>query len=295
MKHKYLIAVSGGPDSMALLNKKRHLVEAVCHVNYHDREDSDNDEIIVRNYCKKYNLKLFVFDTHKDDVSKYKDINNLQAWYREIRYDFFEKISKELGIKKILIAHQKNDFLESAYMILEKNKKNLFLGIRKKSKLRSIILIRPLLNKTKKSLEQYCRNKKIEFVIDYTNYWDRYSRNVIRKMMGEWDKKTIQKFYFKIKWFNLKNIFFIKLLDFKFNNWIKQDFDIGYFLKIRNNYKESLIYLYLNQIGIKPNENKIQQIIEFINKNKNGSVKKYRIKENQFIEIKNKKLLYSIH
>ncbi|BAC43937.1 tRNA lysidine(34) synthetase TilS [Malacoplasma penetrans] len=294
MKHKYLIAVSGGPDSMALLNKKRHLVEAVCHVNYHDREDSDNDEKIVRDYCKKYNLKLFVFDTHKDDVSKYKDINNLQTWYREIRYDFFEKISQELGIKKILIAHQKNDFLESAYMSLNKNKKNLFLGIRRKSKFRSLILIRPLLNKTKKSLEQYCRSKNIEFVIDYTNFWDRYSRNVVRKMMAEWDKKTFQKFYLKVKWFNLKNMFFIKLLDSKFNNWIKQDFDINYFLKIKNNYKESLIYLFLNHIGIKPNENKIEQIIEFINKNKNGSVKKYRLKENQFIEIKNKKILYSI-
>lgn len=48
MKQKYLIAVSGGPDSMALLNKKKNLIKAVCHVNYHDREDTDNDERIVR-------------------------------------------------------------------------------------------------------------------------------------------------------------------------------------------------------------------------------------------------------
>lgn len=292
MKQKYLIAVSGGPDSMALLNKKKNLIKAVCHVNYHDREDTDNDERIVRDYCKKYNIDLFVFDTKKDDVSKYLDIKNLQTYYREIRYDFFEKIANQLNIKKVLIAHHKNDFLESAYMNINKNKKNLFLGIRKKTQFRSITLIRPLLNKTKSNLQNYCEKNDIEFAVDYSNFSDKYNRNVVRKIINEWDSKTIRKFYIKVKLFNLKNLFFIKFTEKKFNKWKNKSFLIDYFLKINNNYKNAIVYLFLNYIGIKPSENKINQIVEFIDKNKNGSSKKYRLKNIQFLEIKNKRLYY---
>lgn len=118
MKQKYLIAVSGGPDSMALLNKKKNLIKAVCHVNYHDREDTDNDERIVRDYCKKYNIDLFVFDTKKDDVSKYLDIKNLQTYYREIRYDFFEKIANQLNFLIVLESHSLIIFLTTFLLYL---------------------------------------------------------------------------------------------------------------------------------------------------------------------------------
>ena len=49
---KYLIAVSGGPDSMALMNSYKKQIYGVCHVNYHYRDSSNRDEEIVKRYCK---------------------------------------------------------------------------------------------------------------------------------------------------------------------------------------------------------------------------------------------------
>jgi len=58
----YLLAVSGGPDSMFLLNEyhRRHIV--VAHVNYNSRKTSKRDEQIVRDYCEYHNIKLEVLN-----------------------------------------------------------------------------------------------------------------------------------------------------------------------------------------------------------------------------------------
>lgn len=56
---KYVIGVSGGPDSMCLLDKYKSKIVAVCHVNYHMRKSADRDELIVKNYCQKNNLNYF--------------------------------------------------------------------------------------------------------------------------------------------------------------------------------------------------------------------------------------------
>ena len=195
MKKKYIIAVSGGPDSMALLNKKKKLVKAVCHVNYHDREDTDNDERIVKAYCNKYNIPLYIIDTQKNNIDDYLNIKNPQTYYRKIRYDFFVNIANKLGVKKCLIGHHKDDVLESAFMQIEKNKKNLYLGIRKKSYYQSLLLVRPVLNKTKKELENYCKKMQIDYATDYSNFSDIYERNVVRKKLANYSKKELNKFY----------------------------------------------------------------------------------------------------
>ncbi|MCF0217427.1 MAG: tRNA lysidine(34) synthetase TilS [Malacoplasma sp.] len=289
---KYLIAVSGGPDSMALLNKKRRYVKAVCHINYHDREDTDNDELIVTNFCNQFKIPLFVFDTKKDNVDQYLNIKNPQTYYRKIRFDFFIKIAKQLNIKNCLIAHNRDDFIESAYMSLDKNKHHLFLGIRKKSVYQSLILIRPLLHKSKNSLQKYCDKKQIAYAIDYSNFTDIYDRNVTRKIIANWTKKELYFFYFKIKFHNIKNFFLIKKVDNLFAKWKALNFDLHFFNNQRPNLKTNLIYLYLNHIGIKPNQNKIKQSIEFIEKNQTQSNKKYRIKQNYFLIVKNNALSY---
>lgn len=292
MIKKYIIAVSGGPDSMALLHKKKRLVKAVCHVNYHDREDTDNDERIVKTYCNKYNIPLYIIDTKKNNMQNYFDIKNPQTYYRKIRYDFFIEIANKLGIKKCLIGHHKNDVLESAFMQIEKNKKNLYLGIRKKSYYQSLLLMRPLLNKTKKELELYCKKKQIDYAVDYSNFSDIYERNVTRKKLNSYSKKELKKFYWKIKMNNFKNYFLILKINSEFKQWKKSDFSRIYFLNQNKKYKNHLIFLLLNFLNIVPNENKINQIIDFIEKNKNNPSKKYRLKNKEFLEVINNQLKY---
>lgn len=291
---KYIIAVSGGPDSMALLNKKRFFIKAVCHINYHDREDTDNDELIVKNYCKKYKIPIFVFDTRKDDISKYQKISNPQSFYREIRYDFFIDVAKKIQVKKCFIAHNKDDFLESVYMTLSKSKKNLFLGIRRKAKYKDLVLVRPLLHKRKKELEKYCVNKGIRFAVDYSNFSDIYLRNIIRKKILSFTKKETNELYYKAKLNNIKNHFLIKMIDINFKKWVKNSFDITFFLKQSERMKNYLIYNFLVFNNLVPNQNKIDQICSFVSKNKNHkNKKKYRLKNDLFLVLENKKFILS--
>ena len=88
---KYLVAVSAGPDSMALLDMlyKDGFNLVVCHVNYKTREDSDKEENIVRNYCKDNNIKIYVNIYHDNSKGSFED----KA--RKFRYNFFADIYKK--------------------------------------------------------------------------------------------------------------------------------------------------------------------------------------------------------
>ncbi|MBP5279662.1 MAG: tRNA(Ile)-lysidine synthetase, partial [Erysipelotrichaceae bacterium] len=74
---RYLIAVSGGPDSMALLDMclKQDVYLEVAHMNYHHRDTADRDEKIVRNYCRKNKIKFHKAD-YNDDQRKGNFQNN---------------------------------------------------------------------------------------------------------------------------------------------------------------------------------------------------------------------------
>lgn len=287
---KYIIAVSGGPDSMALLHKYKRFVNAVCHVNYHDREDTDNDEMILREYCQKYNLKLFVFDTNKNDISKYRNEKNLQTFYRKIRYDFFEKIAEELNTYNCLIGQHKDDFIETAYMMQTKHKNNLFLGIRKKSYYKKLVLHRPLLNKWKHELQDYCDKKKIEYAIDYSNFSDKYQRNKIRKMFKEYSLKEKEQYFKSIQKINQKNFFKLKLSNFYFKQWQKENYSVNFIKKIDDKYRINMWFLFLSLYGVKINHNKLINVDDFI-VSYNGNNKKYRLLEDKFIFVKNKKIV----
>jgi len=118
----YIIAVSGGPDSMFLLEKMRceryNLV--VAHVNYKKRDNSDYDEKLVRNYCQKYSLP---YEVYQFKGSEYHSISNFQDRARQIRYDFFEKLADKYQTKYIAVAHHLDDHLET--YLLQRERKSL--------------------------------------------------------------------------------------------------------------------------------------------------------------------------
>jgi tRNA(Ile)-lysidine synthase len=204
---KYLIGVSGGPDSMCLLDMYRKEVKMVCHVNYNKRKTAKRDEEIVKEYCKKYNIKLSVLSVSRKMYAKYMKVeNNFQSIARKIRYDFFVECAKKQEVNTVLIAHNYDDFIETAYMSMKKESKNLLYGIKKRSKYKTIYISRPLLFKRKSSLLKYCIDNKINFGIDETNLEDGYERNRVRKELAKMSKEEFKVLVEKIKTYNLNNL-----------------------------------------------------------------------------------------
>ncbi|ASZ09445.1 tRNA lysidine(34) synthetase TilS [Mesoplasma chauliocola] len=188
----YLVAVSGGPDSMFMLNSliEQELTNfVVCHVNYNFRKDSNNDFKIVKKFCEKYNLKLEFLNVDQD-YSELKE--NFESWARKTRYDFFVKIGNKYGIKNILVAHNRNDFVET--YLLQKERKNYakYYGLNKVSKYKEMNIIRPMLNILKSEILHYLQQQEIEFAIDSTNTDIKYKRNEIRASLKEEDFASIE-------------------------------------------------------------------------------------------------------
>ncbi|CAG8453571.1 1142_t:CDS:2 [Racocetra fulgida] len=153
----YILAVSGGPDSLFLL-EKMHLGGynlAVAHVNYKKRKNSDYDEKIVKNYCQKYSLPCEIYQVQN---SEYNSVSNFQDRARQIRYNFFQKLAAKYQTKYIVVAHHRDDHRETY-----------------------------LLQKQKKSLQicQYLIENKIDYAVDTTNQLPIYQRNIIRQQIAD--------------------------------------------------------------------------------------------------------------
>ena len=176
-KNRYLIACSGGPDSMALLhmfNKKGYQLE-VAHVNHHKRDTAKRDEDIVRDFCKKNNI---VFNKLDLDLNKCK--GNFQAFARKERYEYFKKICNEHNLDGVLLGHQKDDVIETYLMQKSKKVGVKEYGLAYHNNLYGVEVYRPLLNKSKNELIEYCKKNNVKYGIDESNLEDHYERNKVR-------------------------------------------------------------------------------------------------------------------
>ncbi len=152
----------------------------VAFVNYHKRKESIIEEESVRKYCKNNNIVFHLLDTTGMTYE-----GNFQSWARLIRYDFFADIINKRNLDEVLVAHQKDDLIET--YIFQKNRKGIYsyYGINKVSNYKNIVIRRPLLNYRKKELEIYCINNNVPYFIDSSNLKNDYSRNVIRHTIVE--------------------------------------------------------------------------------------------------------------
>ena len=132
---KWIVGVSGGPDSMALLDLcRRHRVSVVCaHVNYHHRPTADRDQQIVEAYCRNYAIPFYSLDPVKETSG------NFQAWAREVRYAFFAQLAVQEAAAGVLIAQHLDDFLETALLQQESGRQCEVLGIREEGRVLGVV------------------------------------------------------------------------------------------------------------------------------------------------------------
>ena len=291
---QYLAAISGGPDSIALLNMYHRHIKVVCTVKYNKRPDCSYDVECVQKICEKYKIHFELLDVTDDIYQKYNDDNNFQSKARKIRYDFFVQVAKKYKVNKILVAHHLDDFLETGYAQIQANSKNLFYGIKDKSNYNGIEIIRPFINRyRKKTLQRYCDDLNLQYAIDSSNDSDDYQRNVIRKKIQVLNNDQVYDLLKRIKKYNGSNKKTIKTINKIYQTWRTNNFLIKDFLNFDPNQKYHLIYNYLSENGFyRPPSSKIQAIILFLQANDNS--KKYRlsndsflVKENGILKIKN--------
>lgn len=173
---KYIIGVSGGPDSMALLDYlvKRNYNLIVALVNYHIRSDSDLDALVVSEYCVKNHLLY-----QEKNIHTYQK-GNFEAQARDIRYRFFQELAQIYQCEGVILAHHKDDFLETVLMQKGRGMKDVVYGMAEVSQYGELAIYRPLMGCYKEELVQYCEEYQVPYRIDSTNLESYYTRNYYR-------------------------------------------------------------------------------------------------------------------
>ena len=185
---KIVLGVSGGPDSMCMLDMMRELKEEknidfkiyVAHINHMIRKEAIEDEKYVQDYCKKYNIEFYVKRADVQKIANDKKIGTEEAG-RKVRYAFFEEVLQKTGSNKIAIAHNKNDKIETIIMHLLRG--SGLSGLKGIEPIRDNKYIRPLLECEREEIEQYCEKKNLHPRIDKTNFENEYTRNKIRNIV----------------------------------------------------------------------------------------------------------------
>lgn len=186
---KVVLAVSGGPDSICMLDilndiKNDETIDinfeiVVAHVNHMIRKEAEEDEKYVKKYCEEKQIEFY---SKSIDVQKMANNNKigLEEAGRKARYDFFDEILEKTNAQKIAIAHNKNDKVETVLMhILRGSGISGLKGIEaKRGK-----YIRPLIECERNEIEEYCDNKKLQPRIDKTNFENEYTRNKVRNLL----------------------------------------------------------------------------------------------------------------
>ena len=183
-KKRWLIAVSGGPDSMALLHSL-HSEGYDCvaaHVNYHQRPESDDEAIMVKEFCNKNNIKCIVKE-FEETVQ-----GNFQNHARIFRYDFFRDMVKENNCIGVAVGHHLDDDLETYLFQKERKMQSEAVGLREFTDLNHLLVWRPFLKHSKEFLVSYCDRHRIPFAIDASNLESKYTRNRIRHTIENKDK-----------------------------------------------------------------------------------------------------------
>ena len=193
---KIVIGLSGGPDSISLINvlneiKNDSTIElefdlVAAHVNHNVRNDAKSDEDFVVDYCKQKGIEIYVLSIDIGKKAK-EEKRGEEETGRDVRYNFFEEVLIKTKSNKIATAHTANDNAETVIMNMMRGSGTSGLkGIRP---IRDNKFIRPLIETTREEIEKYCEEYKLNPRIDKTNFENDYTRNKVRNVLIPMIKK----------------------------------------------------------------------------------------------------------
>jgi tRNA(Ile)-lysidine synthase len=168
---RYVAAISGGVDSMALLHMlagMKHISVIVAHLDHGIRSDSAQDYTLVRDVARSYGLAFYGARVSLGSSAS-------EAVAREVRYDFLRSVANKTSSQRIITAHHQDDMVETIALQLLRgtNRKGL-------TPLNAEYLLRPLLDIPKKELVKYAVQHELAWREDSTNQDTAYARNRLR-------------------------------------------------------------------------------------------------------------------
>lgn len=183
---KVVVAVSGGPDSIALLNTLINLKEklqcelVVAHVNHMIRSVADSETEYVKEFCKSKGIECFVKKIDVISLANEQKIGTEEAG-RNVRYEFFDEVFNKVNADKIAIAHNANDNAETVLMNVLRG--TGISGLKGIEPVRDNKFIRPLIETERADIEKYCEEIELNPKFDESNKDNTYTRNKIRNVL----------------------------------------------------------------------------------------------------------------
>ena len=290
----FIVGFSGGWDSMCLLDimnklsRKYGFLLVAAHLNHNWRgKESEAEKDRCLSFCEENDI-TFISDTLDPNTKA----SELIA--RELRYDFFKKCAEEFEADAILTAHTKSDNAETIlYRIIKGTGLNGLEGIKELRELGGFKVIRPILNFSRKDIEEYCIKNELYPNNDSSNNNTKYARNNIRHNImpalklinpnienslitladiAAGNNKVINELMQ-----NIENQFTLG------NKWLTQNF-----LILNAAIKQHFVYKLLLSQGLEPSFSKIQELLNFIADNQQS-------KSGKTLSVSNEKRLFVSH
>lgn len=190
-----VVGVSGGPDSMALLNSLINIKQTsniefdivVAHINHMIRDEAEEETKYVQAFCKEKNIECFVKREKVEEIAKNDKIGTEEAG-RKVRYSFFDEVAKIVNANKIATAHNANDNSETVLMNIIRGSGTS--GLKGIEPIRENKYIRALIECTRSEIEEYCEEQSLKPKIDKSNMENIYTRNKIRNLLIPYIKEN---------------------------------------------------------------------------------------------------------
>ena len=179
---RIVVGVSGGADSVALLSvlndlaPKYSLKLYAAHLNHLLRREAGEDAAFVQKFARSLGIPAFVGYARVSRLSCIYKLSIEEAG-RRARYQFFRHVAKKVGAQRIAVGHHAGDQVETVmFNFLRGTGPAGITGI----PLQNREIIRPLLGVTREEIEEFCRERGLEWRTDATNLTTEYMRNRIR-------------------------------------------------------------------------------------------------------------------
>ncbi|MGM0438432.1 MAG: tRNA lysidine(34) synthetase TilS [Bacillota bacterium] len=196
-KDRILLGVSGGPDSLTMLNlflklsSEKNIEIAVFHLNHLFREEAKEEAQFVKKICSNYNIDFYLEEFDVSDFAEKNSLSSEQA-ARKIRLDFLFSYIEDLDFDKISLAHNKDDLVETVFLNMFRGCSLSGLsGIEPKSYIGKYKIIHPLLSISRDEIEGYCKKENLNPRYDKSNEETIYTRNKIRHNIIPYIEKEI--------------------------------------------------------------------------------------------------------